>query len=54
MRRFGRKLDVEQLRAELPMQAFYFDCLRLNEISLAERPTHERFAALASVVPSSS
>jgi DNA ligase 1 len=50
MRRFGRKLDVEQLRAELPMQAFYFDCLRLNEISLAERSTQERFAAMASVV----
>jgi DNA ligase 1 len=51
MRRFGRKLDVEQLRAELPMQAFYFDCLRLNEVSLAERSTQERFLALASAVP---
>jgi DNA ligase-1 len=50
MRRFGRKLDVEALRAQLPMQAFYFDCLRLNEDSLALRPTSERFAALASVV----
>ena len=27
MRRFGRKLDVEKLRGELPMQAFFFDCL---------------------------
>ncbi len=52
MRRFGRRLDVERLRAQLPMHAFYFDCLRLNEVSLAERPTHERFAALSSVVPS--
>jgi DNA ligase-1 len=51
MRRFGRKLDVEQLRAELPMQGFYFDCLRLNDDSLAERPMRERFAALASIVP---
>jgi DNA ligase 1 len=51
MRRFGRKLDVEKLRAELPMQAFYFDCLRLNEVSIAERTTQERFAALVSVVP---
>jgi len=50
MRRFGRKLDVEQLRAELPMQAFYFDCLRLDDQSLAERPMRERFAALASVI----
>jgi DNA ligase 1 len=52
MRRFGRKLDVEKLRAELPMKAFYFDCLRLNEESIAERTTRERFAALSSVVPS--
>ena len=51
MRRFGRKLDVEQLRLELPMRAFYFDCLRVNDRSMAERPTHERFAALANVVP---
>ena len=53
MRRFGRKLDVEQLRVELPMRAFYFDCLRVNDRSVAERPTHERFAALASVIPAS-
>jgi DNA ligase-1 len=51
MRRFGRKLDVEQLRAELPMQAFYFDCLRLNERSIADRPTRERYEALTAVVP---
>ena len=31
MRRFGRKLDVEALRAELPMQVFFFDCLRLED-----------------------
>jgi DNA ligase 1 len=51
MRRFGRRLDVARLQAELPMRAFYFDCLRLDEQSLADRPTHERFAALAAVVP---
>jgi DNA ligase-1 len=51
MRRFGRKLDVEQLRAELPMHAFYFDCLRLEDRSIAERPMRERFAALASIMP---
>jgi len=54
MRRFGRRLDVERLRIELPMRAFYFDCLRLEDRSLAERPTRERFDALASVVPESS
>jgi len=53
MRRFGRKLDVEALRAELPMQAFFFDCLRYEGQSIAERSTRERFQALAEVVPAS-
>jgi DNA ligase-1 len=52
MRRFGRKLQVEQLRAKLPISAFYFDCLRLDGTSLADRPAHERFDALARAVPS--
>ncbi len=51
MRRFGRKLDVARLQEELPMRAFYFDCLRRDEVTLAERPARERFAALADVVP---
>ena len=28
MRRFGRKLDVAAMREELPLAAFFFDCLR--------------------------
>jgi DNA ligase 1 len=51
MRRFGRKLDVAKLRAELPMQAFFFDCLHFAGESLTGRPTRERFAALARAVP---
>jgi DNA ligase-1 len=51
MRRFGRKLDVESLRAELPIRAFFFDCLLVDEQSLADRPTRERIAALNAVVP---
>lgn len=51
MRRFGRKLDVEKLRAELPMRAHFFDCLRLEKESLADRPTRERHDALARAVP---
>ena len=31
MRRFGRKLDVARLQQELPMRAFYFDCLRRDD-----------------------
>jgi ATP-dependent DNA ligase I len=53
MRRFGRKLNVEKLRAELPIRAFYFDCLRFDGRSVADRPTRERFQALAEAVPAS-
>lgn len=53
MRRFGRKLDVEQLRSQLPIRGFFFDCLRLDGQTLADRPAHERFAALARAVPQS-
>jgi DNA ligase 1 len=53
MRRFGRKLNVEKLRAELPIHAFFFDCLRLEDQSLVDRPARERFAALARAVPES-
>ncbi|HVV97363.1 MAG TPA: ATP-dependent DNA ligase [Rhodanobacteraceae bacterium] len=53
MRRFGRKLDVDALRAELPMHAFYFDCLRLDGESLIDRPTRERHAALDVAIDSS-
>jgi DNA ligase-1 len=52
MRRFGRKLNVAALRAELPIGAFFFDCLRLDQESLADRPTAERIEALARIVPS--
>lgn len=53
MRRFGRKLDVAKLQAELPIRAYFFDCLRLGGESLADRPAKERFAALARAVPES-
>ena len=51
MRRFGRKLDVERMRAELPIRAYFFDCLRYGGESLADRPARERFRALAEAVP---
>ena len=52
MRRFGRKLNVAALREQLPIGAFFFDCLRLGQDSLADRPTVERVEALARIVPS--
>ena len=51
MRRFGRRLEVEKLLTELPVRAYFFDCLRVDERSLADRPLRERAAALAAVIP---
>ena len=52
MRRFGRRLDVEAMRRELPLSVFFFDCLRRDDEDLTSRPAAERFAVLAEVVPS--
>ena len=51
MRRFGRKLDVERMRAELPLAVYFFDCLHLDGTSLLDRPARERFDALAAALP---
>ena len=51
MRRFGRKLDVERLRGELPLTPFFFDLLHLDGDDLLDRPAGERFAALEGAVP---
>ncbi|WP_217704135.1 ATP-dependent DNA ligase [Piscinibacter koreensis] len=51
MRRFGRKLDVARMRAELPLAVFFFDCLHAGDVSLIDRPARERFDALAAAVP---
>jgi DNA ligase-1 len=53
MRRFGRRLEVEKLLTELPVRAYFFDCLRVDERSLEERPLRERAAELAAAVPES-
>ena len=46
MQRFGRKLDVERLRAELPLVPFFFDCLYVDGASLIDESQERRFAAL--------
>ncbi|MGZ5714515.1 MAG: ATP-dependent DNA ligase [Caldimonas sp.] len=51
MRRFGRKLDVERMRAELPLAMYFFDCLHVDGASLLDKPAHERFDALAAALP---
>ena len=50
MRRFGRKLEVEAMRAELPLSVFFFDCLLRDGESLVDHPASERFAALEASV----
>ena len=51
MRRFGRKLDVERLRAELPLASVFFDLLYADGSPLLDEPYARRFAALAAAVP---
>ncbi|MBV9610924.1 MAG: ATP-dependent DNA ligase [Acidobacteriaceae bacterium] len=50
MRRFGRKLDVDRMLAELPMSPFWFDSLYLEGGSLIDEPQGKRFAELAKLV----
>ena len=51
MRRFGRKLDVAALRAELPLQPFFFDCLYRDGVDWTAAAQAERFGQLLQVVP---
>jgi DNA ligase-1 len=53
MRRFGRKLDVEVVRAELPLTPFFFDLIRLDGTDLFDAPARERIAGLNGLVPGS-
>ena len=51
MRRFGRKLEVEAMRSELPLAVFFFDCLLRDDEPLIDRPAQHRFQALERCVP---
>ncbi len=51
MRRFGRRLDVEALRAELPLTPFFFDLLWCDGEEFLDRPLSERMQRLDEVVP---
>src|SRR5439155_3865341 len=52
MRRFGRKLDVEQLRAELPLTPFFFDILLHDGETLIDEPLRIRLERLDRALPS--
>ena len=51
MRRFGRRLDVDALRAGLPVTPFFFDILRADGDDLLDRPLTERLTRLDAIVP---
>jgi DNA ligase-1 len=52
MRRFGRRLEVDRLRTELPLSVMAFDCLHVDGTDLIDLPVEERFAALTAALPS--
>jgi len=51
MSRFGSKANVEQLRARVPLSAFFFDCLHLDGDDLVDRSASERLALLEGLLP---
>jgi DNA ligase-1 len=52
MRRFGRALDIEAMRATMPLSVFFFDCMRRDNDDLVPAPAAVRFEALTAVLPS--
>jgi DNA ligase-1 len=53
MRRVGRRLDVESLRATMPVTPFFFDVLRVDGEDLLDRPLAERLMRLDAIMPPS-
>jgi DNA ligase-1 len=51
MRRFGRRSDAPELRAELPLSTFFFDCLYIDGETLLDRPLEARLGVLTALVP---
>jgi DNA ligase-1 len=51
MSRFGRRLDVDRLRAELPLTPFLFDVLLHNEEETLDRPLSGRLTLLDQLLP---
>ena len=51
MRRFGRMLDIEAMRATMPLSVFFFDCLRRDDRDLVPMPAAGRFEAMSTALP---
>jgi DNA ligase-1 len=51
MRRFGRRLEVDRMRGELPLTPFWFDLLYYDGQSLIDEPQSRRFGLLDEISP---
>lgn len=51
MQRVGRKLGVAEARSDLPLRAFFFDCLYADGRVLVEQDNRARWQALCAAVP---
>lgn len=51
MRRFGKRVDPNALRAALPLRPFFFDVLFHDGLDLLDRPLSERLQRLDELVP---
>jgi DNA ligase-1 len=51
MRRFGRRLDVDTLRAQLPLTPYFFDILSYDGADTLDRPLSLRLELIDRVVP---
>ncbi|MGH3158977.1 MAG: ATP-dependent DNA ligase [Streptosporangiaceae bacterium] len=49
--RAGSQTEVESLRGDVPLTPFFFDLLHLDGQDLIDAPAHERYAALARLLP---
>jgi DNA ligase-1 len=54
MRRFGRRLDIDRMRAELPLATYWFDILYLEGTETIDEPQSRRFRMLSEFAPASS
>jgi DNA ligase 1 len=50
MKRFGRKLDIDRLKAELPLTPFFFDALYVDGAPLVDEPLTRRIEVLGDQV----
>ena len=50
MKRFGRKLDIDRLKAELPLTPFFFDALYIDGAPLVDEPLTRRIELLGDQV----